>query len=93
MTFWKIFLDNFFLCRISTDLCEQTAVIVLTRCMLCKKNNRRHLDRFFLFLLENRIWHLMQIVSLGDNLHETSYPIFYEKEDKDHQFVVCWIRP
>ena len=24
----------------------------------------------------NRIWHFMQIVSLGDNLHEVSDPIF-----------------
>ena len=40
---------------------------------------------FFLFFLENRIWHFMQIVSLGDslqivslgdNLHEVSNPIF-----------------
>ena len=25
---------------------------------------------------ENEIWHFMQIVSLGDNLHEMSDPIF-----------------
>ena len=31
---------------------------------------------FFLFFLENRIWHFMQIVSLGDNLHKVSNPIF-----------------
>ena len=34
---------------------------------------------FFLFFLENGISHFMQIVSLGDNLHEVSYPIFLEK--------------
>ena len=41
---------------------------------------------FFLFLLENRIWYFMQIVSYGDkdltfeeNFHEMSNPIFYEK--------------
>ena len=27
---------------------------------------------FFLFFQENRIWHFMRIVSLGDNLHEVS---------------------
>ena len=27
-------------------------------------------------LLEYRIWHFMQIVPLGDNLHEMSDPIF-----------------
>ena len=31
---------------------------------------------FFLFFLANRIWHFMQIVSLGDNLHEVLNPIF-----------------
>ena len=35
---------------------------------------------FFLFFPENRIWHFMQIVSLGDNLHEMSNPVFWEKE-------------
>ena len=34
---------------------------------------------FFLFFPENRIWHYMQIVSLGDNLHEMSNPVFWEK--------------
>ena len=33
----------------------------------------------FLFFLENRIWHFMQIVSLGDILHEVSDPIFQGK--------------
>ena len=31
---------------------------------------------FFLIFLENRIWHFMQIVSSGDNLHDMSNPIF-----------------
>ena len=31
---------------------------------------------FFLFFPENRLKHFMQIVSLGDNLHEMSEPIF-----------------
>ena len=34
---------------------------------------------FFLYFPENRIWHFMQIVSLGDNLHEMSNPVFWEK--------------
>ena len=37
---------------------------------------------FFLFFLENRIWHLMQIVSYGDNLHEMSKPVFWVKNKK-----------
>ena len=40
------------------------------------------LKYFFLFFLENRIWHFMQIVSIGDNLHEVLDPIFYEKYKK-----------
>ena len=35
---------------------------------------------FFLFFPENRIWHFMQIVSLGDNLHEMSNPVFWENK-------------
>ena len=31
---------------------------------------------FYLFFLENKIWHFMQIVSIEDNLHEVSNPIF-----------------
>ena len=34
---------------------------------------------FILFFQENRMWHFMQIVSLGDNLHEVSHPIFFVK--------------
>ena len=34
---------------------------------------------FFLFFPANRIRHFMQIVSLGDNLHEMSIPVFWEK--------------
>ena len=37
---------------------------------------------FFLFFPENRIWHFMQIVSIGDNLHEMSNPDFKENWEK-----------
>ena len=30
----------------------------------------------FLFFLENRIWHFMYFISLGDNLHEMSAEFF-----------------
>ena len=34
----------------------------------------------------------MQIVSNGDNLHEMSSPVFWEKNKKNiTNFVVCWI--
>ena len=52
---------------------------------------RRHL---FLFFPENKIWHFMQIVSSGNNLHEMSNPVFLEKNKKKcHQCVICWISP
>ena len=35
----------------------------------------------------------MQIVPNGDSLHEMSKPVPWEKEEKYHQFVVCWISP
>ena len=34
---------------------------------------------FFLFFPENRIRHFMQTVFIGDNLHEMSKPVFWEK--------------
>ena len=37
---------------------------------------------FFLFFLENEIWHFMQSISIGDNLHEMSKPIFGKKNIK-----------
>ena len=46
---------------------------------------------FFLVFPENRIWHFMQIISIGDNLHEMLNPVFMEKYEKIHQFVICWI--
>ena len=33
----------------------------------------------------------MQIVSLGDNLHEMSEPIFWKKQEKYHKSVVFQI--
>ena len=37
---------------------------------------------FFLFFLENWIWHFMQIVSSGDNLHEMSNPSSRKRKKK-----------
>ena len=34
----------------------------------------------------------MQIVSKGGDIHEELDPIFQEKWEKYHQFVICWIR-
>ena len=40
-----------------------------------KKNSRSHIEIFFLFFSENRILHFMQIVTIGDILHEMSDPV------------------
>ena len=34
------------------------------------------IDIIFLIFLENRIWYFMQIVFIGDSLHEMSKPKF-----------------
>ena len=63
--------------------------------MICPKYSFQNLKQYFLtfntlqansadvklmkFSVENRLWHFMQIVSLVDNLHEMSKPIFYGK--------------
>ena len=55
-------------------------VIKITLCMPDRNFSRWQFETFFLFFLENKIWHFMQIVSLGDNLHEVSDPIFFRKQ-------------
>ena len=44
---------------------------------------------FFIFF-QNRIWHFMQIVSKGDNLHKVSDPKSRKSEKKPFLNVVCW---
>ena len=43
--------------------------------------SRQYFEIFFLIFLENRIWLLIQIVSKGENLHEISIPVFWEKSE------------
>ena len=52
-------------------------------------------DKFkiFLFYPENRFKQFRQVESREYSLHEMSEPIFREKEEKYHQFVVFWISP
>ena len=40
---------------------------------------RQYIWRYFLIFPANRIWHFMQTVSIGDNLHEMSNPVSWEK--------------
>ena len=48
------------------SLCVQhtNLEIIFTICMLGKDFSRRHFEIFFVFILENRIWHLVQIVCM-----------------------------
>ena len=50
--------------------------------ILGKTFGRRHFETFFLLFPENRFWHSMQIVSNGDNLHEMSNLVFWQKYEK-----------
>ena len=59
---------------------------VLTFHAHCLHSADNKLMFFFLFFLENRTCHFMQIVSIGDSLHEMSKPVFWGKY---HQFVIC----
>ena len=52
---------------------------ILTFITLWANSADDKLMKVFLFLPENMLWHFMQIVSLGDNLHVMSEPIFWEK--------------
>ena len=42
------------------------------------------------FFLENRLWHFMQIVPKGDNLHEMSKLNFWGKNKNVSKCPVCW---
>ena len=65
----------------------------LTLSTLGKIFSRWHIEIFFLFFSEDRIWHFIQTILNGDNLREISNPVFWEKLEKYHQFVVCCIGP
>ena len=69
------------------------------------KNFSRHHLKISLIFPENRFWHFMHIVSNFPRkqvltfhafclkLHEMSNPVFWEKYEKCHQFVISWICP
>ena len=44
------------------------------------KNSADNILKYFFLFLENRIWHFMQIVSLGDSLHK--YQILFSTKNK-----------
>ena len=47
--------------------------------------DRQQFDDFF---SENRVWHFMQTVSLGNNLHEMSTHVFLKKSEKYFEMSV-----
>ena len=55
-------------------------IVYLTLSTLGKIFSRRYFVIYFLFSPENWIWQLMQIVSIGDNLHEMSDHILWKNK-------------
>ena len=39
----------------------------------------KHFEILFAFFPEDMLWYFMHIVSNGDNLHEMSNPVFWER--------------
>ena len=54
-------------------------VSILTLSVSGTNFNRQHFELVFLFFSGIRLWQFMQIVSLGDKLHDMSKPVFWEK--------------
>ena len=59
------------------------------------KFNRQQFDDIF-FFPENRVWHFMQAVSVGDSMHEMSNPVFWNKSEKYFKtlfvdFFLLWL--
>ena len=59
--------------------CRKQMLWGLIICMLGKICSGKHFEIVFLFFPENKIWHFVHIVSLGDNLHGMSNQVFWEK--------------
>ena len=62
-----------------SDVTAHINGILSTLSPLGKIFSKRHFEIVFLFFTENRVWHFMQIVSTGDNLHEMPNSVFWEK--------------
>ena len=50
-------------------------------------------DKLMILFSENRIWHFMQIVSIGDNLHEISKPVFCKIKKSISKFRLLKLLP
>ena len=81
-----------------SELSFEIATVTLTLTMLCANSADDKLMIFFLFFLENRIWHFMQNVSfwkIGSDISCRQFAwsaesYFQEKIWKVFQNVVCW---
>ena len=62
----------------------------LTFTTVCANSADDQLVIIFLFFPENRVWHFMQIVSIGDNLHEMPNPVYWENIETIFEYVMCW---
>ena len=71
-TFWIFFYHDFFFREKNNYRYFFICASVLHFACWVKFSADNILNIFCLFSLENRIWYFMQIVSLGDNLHEVS---------------------
>ena len=80
---------------VATDRQKPFSICILCTFLLMLsmlgKNFSRWQFEIFLFFPEKRLWQFMQMVSWGDHLHGMSKPIFPEKLEKYHRFVICWI--
>ena len=50
-------------------------------------NDGLQTDDIFYFFPESRIWYFMQIVSVGDNMHDMSKPAVWEKYEKYYNMM------
>ena len=60
---------------------SSSGVFCLTITTLCAAHDK--LIIFFLLFPENKIWHFMQIITIGEYLHELTKPVFWEKNKKN----------
>ena len=58
-------------------LSKYTNYLIFTTLWAYSTDDR--LMTFFILFSGNRFWHFMQILSIGDNVHEMSNPVFWEK--------------
>ena len=75
-----LFVMTLFVLLRRPDKCDKTdATDQINIYMSPSKYSRWQIDDIFSYFPENRIWHFMQIASIGDKFLEMSKPVFWEK--------------